>query len=714
MGCQNRWPCCCSKSVFCTGCDENSDSGEYEYAILCRFRTQSSKVLTPIVDEQSIYYSVRYSYNPSFEFDDAHKLLSFKLNDVELEVPELKYVNGKFMSDSVPDIYINSYTGRSDHCSWALYYTDDKIINSFESLSNCECFRSFARDTTRDSYQYFVYMAGLSDIPYDYIPSEDEYYNSYFSLYFSYNFGGLSVFDFTFGNPVLKNPKLSRYKISKDIFRGDNNELDIRFSSLPFDLEKMKFVGSNNINYYQWGFSPYSYYYENEIKEAKVDVDYIVVRFRGVFPECIPNKSTMSALVCNHALHNLQQNRSWYDYKMNNYRHSFGFFYSLEFGLRNPNIIRGDYRQSGYDLGNVGNYNYYATPLMEIVPLATIDQYYGKGGRSFFDTCRREENWNPPCVSSNETLYLTANTDCIERSSITMTKTSLDQAILNSNYFLVNHQYYGQKTTRVGETDYDFAAYINVVDSYKRTNYFGSVFPQSDCWTNPGYYAGAYAVFQTEKSDINFFLKYKDVGPAPSGRLYTYSSPYSSGEVKLGSYYRYEYNGQTIIPDFYQNYYNINDDFTHYNDLLGKPFIPYYWYNYNNNYLNQSVTLAIEDGVFIFRDKGSNIPYYEWPSSGTPSLTKDNGLSCSPVVLDTTSALTSQYERLFIMNRTDRIVPGTGVVYQGYITVSGGPYVLANVFEDSIFGSPHYWSLYGNICSESGYRSTYDQVTVTS
>jgi hypothetical protein len=720
MNCQQRWPCCCSKSLLCTDCGEGTDPAQYEYAILCRFRVYVNKQLR--YDEATSKYQY---YTPAY-IDNAQNILSLKLNDVPLTIPDMILRNDQIIT------YDPYYYDVASHCVWGLYYTDEKIMVPLESMMSCKCFRSFFTDFSLTS------LGNLNNDLYRSVNGDFSLLNTYDYHDYSFEYGFIqnsdiknanSGVDYSYLAPrrkFLAEEKLKRYKISKEIFVPENNILDVRFSSLPFEV-----ILPNGPNYYT-SLNYYSPSYpEGTIsKQAKVNVDYIVVRFRDAFPECIPNKSMVSARVAN----TIQNDQSSYPYDSTGENYS--WYFSNNYIYDDWNYYNSTYYNNysyGTYYGGWGRGN-----IIDMLRIYSQEKYFGVGGRSFFDVCKREKLWEPICGSGlPENLVVTIESQCVQNTSIVMGKAT--QRFFDNesfNYFdgsgVPDYSYYGKEISQTNTSTITTEVYMEPTvygPSRKRavpkytTSFYGDFYifdlnyPQ--CLMPKGFVDGIYRVLENKSG--TYSSVYEDLGPAPSGRV-TGGQPYQSGEAILGYYYRYITASGEVYPDYLvdssgRNLQNIGLEVggpAFFNRMYGFYGNGYYWWAgttpgeslFNN-------TNVIEQGAFRFHDKSLNVPYYDWPSSGTAPLVKDEGIVCSPMVFDSSSAISVGIKPIYVGYSIDRIEMSTSGSYTQYIPVSGN-YILASIYEDKVFGSPHYWSLFGKSCEASGLSYRYKGVTVTS
>lgn len=724
MNCQQRWPCCCSKSLLCTDCGEGTDPAQYEYAILCRFRVYVNKQLR--YDEATSKYQY---YTPAY-IDNAQNILSLKLNDVPLTIPDMILRNDEIVT------YDPYYYDVASHCVWGLYYTDEKIMVPLESMMSCKCFRSFFTDFSYTSlgnlnnYFYRAENGGFSfSNTYDFQDYALEIFTAqYYGNYSEAQSIELSGVDYSYLAPrrkFLAEEKLKRYKISKEIFVPEKNILDIRFSSLPFEaIPPNEPNDYTSLNYY----SPF--YPEGTIsKQAKVNVDYIVVRFRDAFPECIPNKSMVSARVAN----TIQNDQANYPYDSTGENYS--WYFSNDYIYDSWNYYNSTY----YNNYNDGTYygGWGRGNIVDMLRIYNQEKYFGVGGRSFFDVCKREKLWEPICGSGlPENLVVTIESQCVQNTSIVMGKAT--ERFFNNepyNYFdgsgTPDYSYYGKEISKTNTSTITTEVYMEPVvydPSRKRAipNRNGSFYvvdlnyPQ--CLMPKGFVDGIYRVLENKSG--TYSSVYEDLGPAPSGRV-TGGQPYQSGEAILGYYYRYITASGEVYPDYFldssgRNLQNSGLEVggpAFFNRMLGIYSNGWFWGGYlGGGAMSESLfnnTNVIEQGAFRFHDGSLNVPYYDWPQSGTLPLAKDEGIVCSPVVFDSSSAISVGIKPIYVGYSIDRIEMSTSGSYTQYIPVSGN-YILASVYEDKVIGSPHYWSLFGTSCETSGISYRYKGVTVTS
>ena len=342
MSCQGRWPCCCNRASQCLGCDSSPTGGEYEYVVLVRFGAR----------ESSTYNSTTGKYLPDFDFSSPERFLSLKLNGQDLPVPHLVERN-----DYNNDYYYWWYWN-SHYYGWAVYYTNPNVLGPLVNATRCPCLYDV---TDMSSWNYY------------WLPG------------FWYQ-----------GPQFLSDPSTQYIPISKGAFQANNNDMDLRFSSLPFNLD-------------EWPT-------ENPLKTANADINFVVIRFKNDIPECVSTKSKLSA----------ELRSREYDYSSNYDGYYYWWGWSgYWYGMYVSGAILPGSNQEPYTPGycqwpfpNTGyyNYNYWYGWYNGYNQNSnrSLDKYWGKGGHTYFDLCAYEQDSLPPCGGNLPgTLNVTVVTKCL-------------------------------------------------------------------------------------------------------------------------------------------------------------------------------------------------------------------------------------------------------------------------------------------------------------
>ena len=339
MSCQGRWPCCCNRASQCLGCDSSPTGDEYEYVVLVRFGAR----------ESSTYNSTTGKYLPDFDFSSPERFLSLKLNGQDLPVPHLVERNN-YNNDYYYWWYWNSH-----YYGWAVYYTNPNVLNPLANATRCPCLNDV---TTMFGWNYF------------WLPS--------------------SWYD---GPEFLSDPSTQYIPISKGAFQANNNDMDLRFSSSPFNLD-------------EWPT-------ENFLKTANVDVNFAVIRFKNDIPECVSTKSKLSAELRSRE-YDYSSNYDGYYYWWGRSNYWYGVYVSGANLLgSNQEPYTPDYCQ--WPFPNTGYYNYWSGWYSGYDPNNTrsLDKYWGKGGHTYFDLCSYDQDSLPPCGGNlPSTLNVTIVTKC--------------------------------------------------------------------------------------------------------------------------------------------------------------------------------------------------------------------------------------------------------------------------------------------------------------
>ena len=630
MSCQGRWPCCCNRASQCLGCDSSPTGDEYEYVVLVRFGAR----------ESSTYNSTTGKYLPDFDFSSPERFLSLKLNGQDLPVPHLVERNN-YNNDYYYWWYWNSH-----YYGWAVYYTNPNVLNPLANATRCPCLNDV---TTMFGWNYF------------WLPS--------------------SWYD---GPEFLSDPSTQYIPISKGAFQANNNDMDLRFSSSPFNLD-------------EWPT-------ENFLKTANVDVNFAVIRFKNDIPECVSTKSKLSAELRSRE-YDYSSNYDGYYYWWGRSNYWYGVYVSGANLLgSNQEPYTPDYCQ--WPFPNTGYYNYWSGWYSGYDPNNTrsLDKYWGKGGHTYFDLCSYDQDSLPPCGGNlPSTLNVTIVTKCLGTQSVQVSaNTPLFYDFYNTNPIPYTYTNCGNfKETQADISNYYIFAHARFTKPY--INPFGDLSKTIlDCQV------------PLSSADASYFI---------INKISKNSQPIDLGVVDPTEYvidFNYEFfinDGDytsepknPVIPDRYKDKngniiprtqllqsWNIGD-------LLG-----YYWYSSDDNFYS-----ICEQGTVDFKNKHDNIVYHDWPIAF-----RDEPIMCNPFVTGPAQANSYSYHTSSYFPIITKFQPtppnyfsfGRTTDYWGYEYVDGKEVRLKYRRWDTI-GVYHMWSTNCHSC-EIGNRVTHPLITVT-
>jgi hypothetical protein len=630
MSCQGRWPCCCNRASQCLGCDSSPTGGEYEYVVLVRFGAR----------ESSTYNSTTGKYLPDFDFSSPERFLSLKLNGQDLPVPHLVERN------DYNNNYYYYWYWNYHYYGWAVYYTNPNVLGPIANATRCPC---------------------LNDVTTLYGWTSFWLYNGWYN-----------------GPEFLTDPSTQYIPISKGAFQANNNDMDLTFSSLPFNLDQ--------------------YPTENPLKTANTDVDFVVIRFKNGIPECVSTKSKLSAELRSQE-YDYSTNGTWY-YWWGGY-YGWGLYAGGGY-LSGSNQPYGTPTNCSWPFSNTNSYygywyGWYGGYTDNIN--RSLDKYWGLGGHTYFDLCAYEQDSIPPCGGNlPETLNVTIVTKCLG------TQTAQVSATKPIYYDYDNTQPIPYTYTNCGNfteiqadnSTYYLFAYVG----YKQPSYSASNLSQQlkDC------------SFPLSSAEASYFLIYKtnhvggfiDLGAVPGAqeRYLTVAYEYF---IDDGNYYSDPTN--PIIPDLYKN---PDGSITPHSGIIQSWSIGDSYDSYSYNYFNTNYDYynICEQGSASYKNKHDNIKYHNWPTT-----IKDQPIICSPFVTGPSLGTANSYHYLSTMPIITRF-ESFGGGYAGQKTFRfgswevGGKPVNLKARGWYLYGIDHIWSTNCHSC-EVGYRTAHPAITVT-
>jgi hypothetical protein len=634
MSCQGRWPCCCNRASQCLGCDSDPTGGEYEYVVLVRFGAR----------ESSTYDSTTGKYLPDFDFSSPERFLSLKLNGQDLPIPHLVDRN-----DYNNDYYYYWYWNYH-YYGWAVYYTNPNVLGPIVNATRCPCLNDV---TSLYGWTYYWF------------------YNSWYE-----------------GPEFLRDPSTQYIPISKGAFQANNNDMDLRFSSLPFNLD-------------EWPT-------ENPLKTANADVNFVVIRFKNGIPECVSTKSKLSAELRSQE-YDYSTNGNWY-YWWGGWN-GYSGYWGLGAGdgyLPGSNQPYGTPTNCSWPFSNTNNYYGYWWGWYGGYADNTsrsLDKYWSKGGHTYFDLCAYEQDSIPPCGGGlPATLNVTIVTKCLG------TQTAQVSAAAPVYYDYDNTQPIPYTYTNCGnftEIQADNSIYyLFAYAGYKQPYYNESSLSQQlkDCsFPLSRAEASYYLINKTNRT--NGFI---DLGVVPNAQE-RYLTSVLEYFIDDGNYYSEPTN--PIIPDAYR-----------YPDgtiILRSGIIqswkigdPYDYYYYNYYYNTYDYYYVCEQGSANYKNKHDNIEYHDWPMT-----IKNQPIICNPFVTGPSLGTAYSYHYLTNMPIVSRF-ESFGGMYGGSKTspfgsqLVNGQSVKVKVRTWYLYGIDHIWSTNCHSC-EVGYRTAHPPITVT-
>lgn len=633
MSCQGRWPCCCSRANQCTFCDSDPTGAEYDYVILVRFTAR----------ESSTYDSQTGTYQPDFDFSSPERFLSLKLNGQNLPLPNLPARND----------YNNNYYywwyWNAHYYGWAVYYTNPNVLPPVVNATRCPCLNDV---TSLYGYSYLGY------------------YNYWYN-----------------GPEFLNDPATQYIQIDKGMLQASNNDMDLRFSSLPFNLD-------------EWPT-------QNPLKTANADVNFVVIRFKNGIPECVSSKSKLSAEARSQE-YDYSSNYDGYYYWWGWSGYWWGMYVSGAYlpGSNQQSYTAG-YCQWPFPNGNY-NYNYWYGWYNGYNQYSnrSQDKYWAKGGHTYFDLCAYDQDSIPPCGGNlPETLNVTVVSKCLgSHSAQVSAATPLYYDYENTQPIPYSYTNCGNFTQIQADTStyYMFAhARYNPPSVAQGTDLVKSL---TDC------------NFPLSNADASYYIINKiDKGSEPID----IGTPDGQEEYYLGAVYEFfiddgDYNSEPqnpIVPDSYkdQNGNIIPRSSIIQSWKIGDPYY-YYWYNwyYNTEY---DYYYVCEQGTVNFKNKHDNIVYQDWPLA-----VRDEPILCSPFVTGPARANSYSYHYPIstpVVSRFE-IAPtynGQKTYRWGWDRVNG-QYVYLKYRTWYLYGISRLWSANCHSC-ELGYRVAHPPITVT-
>jgi hypothetical protein len=634
MSCQGRWPCCCNRASQCLGCDSDPTGGEYDYVVLVRFGGR----------ESSTYDSTTGKYLPDFDFSSPERFLSLKLNGQDLPIPHLID-----RSDYNNDYYYYWYWNYH-YYGWAVYYTNPNVLGPIANATRCPCLGDV---TTLYGWTYYWLYSG--------------WYS---------------------GPQFLTDPSTQYIPISKGAFQANNNNMDLRFSSLPFNLD-------------EWPT-------ENPLKTAKADVDFVVIRFKNGIPECVSAKNKLTAEIRSQE-YDYSSNGNWYYWW-------WGGYWALGVGggyLPGSNQTYGTPANCSWPFPRTTNYygywsGWYGGYTNDTN--LTLDKYWGFGGHTYFDLCAYEQDSIPPCAGNLPgTLNVTIVTKCL-----------------------------GTQTAQVSAATpvyYDYENTQPIPYTYTNCGNFTQI--QAN---NSTYYLFAYAGYkQPYYNQNNLAEQLKDcsfpLSTAEASYYLINKTNRANGFIDLGIVPGAEERQLTIVDEFFiddEDYFSepqnpVIPDIFRYPDgsiiprtgiiqswKIGDPYDYYYYYYYYN--IDYDYYFICEDGDVSYKNKHDNITYHDWPMT-----IKDQPIICNPFV--TGPSLGNSFSRNFlsyipIVTRFELADIIWWWYYLGRKTAPAGSYMLNGKMVKlkyrpwKIYGVDHIWSTNCHSCPV-GYRTAHPPITVT-
>lgn len=636
MSCQGRWPCCCNRASQCLGCDSSPTGGEYEYVVLVRFGAR----------ESSTYNSTTGKYLPDFDFSSPERFLSLKLNGQDLPVPHLVERN-----DYNNDYYYWWYWN-SHYYGWAVYYTNPNVLGPLVNATRCPCLN----DVTNISGWNYWWLPG-------------------------------SWYD---GPEFLSDSSTQYIPISKGAFQANNNDMDLRFSSLPFNLD-------------EWPT-------ENPLKTANADINFVVIRFKNGIPECVSTKSKLSA----------ELRSREYDYS-SNYD---GYYYwwgwgGYWYGMYVSGAILPGSNQEPYTPGycqwpfpNTGyyNYNYWYGWYNGYNQNSnrSLDKYWGKGGHTYFDLCAYEQDSLPPCGGNLPgTLNVTVVTKCLGSQSAQVSAAT--------------PLFYDYENTQPIPYTYTNCGNFTEIQADASTYYMFAHARYNEPFTGPGVNPTKDLLeckFPLGSADASYYLINKidkDSEPIDFG------VPEGQQEYYLGYVFEYfiddgNYTAEPqnpVIPDSYKDDKGniIPRSSIIQSWKIGDPYY-YYWYNwyYNTEY---DLYYICEDGSVSYKNKHDNVVYHDWPLD-----LRDEPIRCNPFVTGPARSNAYSYHyavstpivtRFELRPRSDNTKTSRDYYYWHRIN---GSYVALKYRVWDLYGINRIWSTNCHSC-ELGYRVAHPPITVT-
>lgn len=634
MSCQGRWPCCCNRASQCLGCDSNPTGGEYDYVVIARFGAR----------ESSTYNFQEEKYFPDFDFSSPERFLSLKLNGQELPIPHL------FERTNYNNNYYYSWYWNIHYYGWAVYYTNPNVLTPVVNATRCPC---------------------LNDV----------------TTMYGWDYSWLPWWWYE-GPEFLGDPSTQYIPIGKGIFQANNNDMDLRFSSLPFNLD-------------EWPT-------ENPLKTANVNVNFVVIRFKNGIPECVSTKSKLSA----------ELRSQEYDYSSNgNYNYWWG-------GWSGYYGYWGFYAGGGY---LPGSNQPYGTPANCSWPFSTnnyygywwgwyggyysnesrtLDKYWGKGGHTYFDLCAYEQDSIPPCGGNlPANLNVTVVTKCLG------TQTAQVSAAAPIYYDYDNTQPIPYTYTNCGnftEIQADNSIYyLFAYAAYKQPYYYDEntlARQLRECSLPLGRAETSYFLVNKTNRNSGFI----DLGIVPEAQERYLGTLY---ELFIDDKDYYSEPKNPVIPDDYRypDGSIIPRTMVIQSWKIGDPY-DYYYYNYYNNY---DYYYICEQGSADYKNKHDNVAYHDWPTT-----IKDQPIICNPFVTGPSLGTSYSYHYLSQFPIITKFELSKNWWWSQQKTAHYGSFKVNGKFVElkyrpwDIYGIDHIWSTNCHSC-EVGYRVSHPPITVT-